>query len=68
MAVKPNAHVQAELDRLRDEWDRGAVDGYEADPNRTPAWFTLGYHLLYAYQRGYLWGRELRIRESQDNA
>lgn len=35
--MKPNASVQAELARLRDEWDRGAVEGYETPLTTRPA-------------------------------
>lgn len=64
--MKPNASVQAELARLRDEWDRGAVEGYETPLTTRPAFAINRYADMTAYQRGYLLGRELRQREEMD--
>lgn len=64
--MRPNAHVQTELARLRDEWDRGAVEGYETPLTTRPAFVVNRYTDMTAYQRGYLLGRELRQREEMD--
>jgi hypothetical protein len=64
--TKPNANVQQVLDDLAAKRDAGELDGYSADANILPEFFNKPYLNLTAYQRGYVYGRELRIRELED--
>lgn len=61
--MKPNHHVQSELDRQAREWEEGEAEGYAADPNILPAFFSKPYSQLYGRQRAYIFGRELRLQE-----
>lgn len=60
-----NAHVQIELERLAGERLTGEREGYEADPNILPAFFNKQVVNLTARERGYWFGRELRLMETQ---
>jgi hypothetical protein len=66
--MKPNANVQQVLDDLAAKRDAGELDGYSADANLLPAFFNFPYISLTDYQRGYVYGREKRIRELEDRS
>lgn len=61
-----NAHVNGELERLEAEWDAGVDEGYSANPNQLPEFFHKPYINLTRRQRGYIFGRELRLQELQE--
>lgn len=61
--MKPNAHIQSELARQAKEWEEGEAEGYSADPNTLPAFFSKPYVHLFTRQRAYIFGRELRLQE-----
>jgi hypothetical protein len=62
-----NAAVQAERERLEQEWWDGALEGYEANPNELPSfWFTLPPGRMTARQRGYVFGHGLRMNERDE--
>lgn len=61
-----NAHVNGELKRLAAERAAGELEGYEADPNVLPAFFGKQVINLTARERGYWFGRELRIMENNN--
>ncbi|MCC6454175.1 MAG: hypothetical protein IT328_04480 [Caldilineaceae bacterium] len=64
-----NAHVATELAHLAAEWEAGMVEGYDANANRMPAFcFDRPYANLTARQRGYVFGRELRIQEGTEES
>jgi hypothetical protein len=63
-----NANVQGILADLAAKRNAGELDGYSADPNILPEFFSKSYINLTAYQRGYVYGRELRIRELEDRS
>jgi len=59
-----NTNIQRELDRLKAEYAAGLEEGYDADPNRLPAfWHSKTLMQLTARERGFFVGRELRIEE-----
>lgn len=62
--VIENAHVRAETERLRHEFDEGMVEGYDAGVNAIPDWwFRVPVGNLTARQRGYFCGRQARLIE-----
>lgn len=62
MPMRPNTNVQRELDRLKEEYELGLSDGYDANPNQPPEWFfTKTLSALTARERGFFVGRELRL-------
>lgn len=66
--MRPNAHVQAQLDAQRDTWDKGAVAGYEAKSRDYPDWIVKLFRTTPVDKRGYLLGVLLRERERMDEA
>jgi hypothetical protein len=49
---------------LQNEADEGMVEGYESDLNVLPEWyFVQPLYKLTARQRGYWFGRELRVKD-----
>ena len=65
--MQENAHVKSERARLADEWDRGIHDGYETNPNPLPAFFSKPYKEMTAYERAYIFGREVKIAELEES-
>ena len=61
--MRVNAHVLTELKRLTAEREAGELEGYNADVNKLPEFFYQPYVRLTARQRGYIFGRELRLLE-----
>lgn len=61
--MKNNAHVQAQLDELTRSWWRGYEDGYYAPPAPLPAFYSKPYTQFTAYERGYVFGLELKTHE-----
>jgi hypothetical protein len=60
-----NATVRAERERLEQEWLEGADEGYHANVNTLPPWwFLLAPGDMTRRQRGYFFGRELRLSEA----
>ncbi len=61
-----NAAVQNERARLANEWLEGADEGYHANVNALPEfWFTQTPARMTAWQRGYFFGRELKMSERE---
>ena len=61
--MKENLAIQTERKRLADEYWAGMDEGYDANPNTLPEFFWKPYVNFTARQRGYAFGRELRIQE-----
>jgi hypothetical protein len=61
--MRVNAHVLTELKRLAAEREAGELEGYSADVNQLPEFFAQPYIRLTARQRGFIFGRELRLQE-----
>lgn len=57
------AHVRLERARLMQDWWTGLDEGYHADANLLPAFWSKPLNRLTARERGYFFGRELRIHE-----
>jgi hypothetical protein len=53
-----------EQEWIENEYDEGCLEGYEADPNKLPSWWydTVPARLT-ARQRGYWYGREIKVQE-----
>jgi hypothetical protein len=66
--LKPNAHVQQEIARLKAEYESGIDEGYSANPNELPDFFLQPYTQLHARQRGYIFGRELKVQEIMEES
>jgi hypothetical protein len=66
--LKPNFHVQQEIARLKAEYEAGIDEGYSASLNELPEFFLLPYTQLYARQRGYIFGRELKMQELMEES
>ena len=65
--MKVNAHVQGETDRLDTEYNAGVEAGYEANPNQLPEfYYSKPIYLLTARERGYFFGREIKLQEMKD--
>jgi hypothetical protein len=65
---RPNANVQGILSDLAAKREAGELEGYSQDANILPAFFHKPYINLSPFERGYIYGRELRIRELEDRS
>lgn len=63
----PSENVQKELKHLEEEWQAGIDEGYSQNPNVLPEWFSKPYIRLTAKERGYIFGRELRIHDKEQS-
>lgn len=64
--TRENASVTAERARLKAERLAGMQEGFAANPNILPDWYSNKTLVnLTARQRGYFVGRELRIEEME---
>lgn len=61
--MRPNAHVQAQLDALTAAWWQGYDDGYHAPALPLPGFYVKPYSQFTAYERGYVFGVEMRTHE-----
>lgn len=60
-----NTHVRAETERLQAEFNAGMDEGYDKALLPLPGWyFEKTLTMLTARERGYFFGRELRLQES----
>lgn len=60
-----NAHVREEIARLKREFDEGVSDGYDANPNVLPDFYSKPVKMLTARERGYFLGRTLKEWEAK---
>lgn len=60
-----NAHVREEIARLKREFDEGVSDGYDANANAMPDFYSKPYKMLTARERGYIFGRMLKEWEAE---
>lgn len=64
MALFDNASVAQIIAEQEAAYDEGLVEGYEADPNRLPVWWSTKTLLqLTNRQRAYFVGREVRLND-----
>jgi hypothetical protein len=62
--MKENLAILAIRQEQLDKYIAGIDEGYEADPNQLPAWYwTLPPVNQSPSQRGYVFGRELKVQE-----
>lgn len=61
--MKESPVIQTERARLQVEWDKGCEEGYYADPNNIPDFFGKPYFSCTPRQRGYIFGREIRLQD-----
>lgn len=65
--MRDNADVVKQKKELSDNWYEGYEAGYAANPNIPPPWyFSKVPSRLTPYERGFWWGRELRIQEMRE--
>jgi hypothetical protein len=63
-----NAHVQTARAQTLSEYEQGFWEGYEVNLNLLPAWyFEKPLYRLTARQRGYWFGREIRLSEIKED-
>lgn len=58
--TRENATVTAERARLANEFEAGQQDGYAANPNPQPEWYSKPYMHMTARQRGWIFGQLLQ--------
>lgn len=64
--TRPNDNVTKELQHLEEEWQAGIDEGYSQNPNTLPEWFfRKPVSMLTARERGYVFGRELKIHDKE---
>jgi hypothetical protein len=61
-----NAYVQAERKRQMQQWWDGMDEGYRNATQPLPEWYSKPYIQFTARERGYVFGRELRLHEGDD--
>lgn len=61
--MQATAHVQSQLSDLTRDWWRGYDEGYYAPPGPLPSFYSKAYSLFTAYERGYVFGREMKAHE-----
>lgn len=66
--VKPNHSIAAELERQQEAWLAAIDEGYAANVNEVPAFLfqPIAYMSMTIAQRGYIWGRELKLCELRE--